>query len=113
MVPIWIYVIINSDISNMLTENIILHDFRLRELSLSEAEFILTLFVGAIDSLKKEVGLGNNIPKFTTLTPYVVYTKTSVPDTSDTTGRTHSMMSQRNAKDNDGLIGSIKGLFNK
>jgi hypothetical protein len=110
----WIYVIANADLNNLLTETTILHDFRLRDLSLSESEFILTLFMNAVDSFKKEGGVGSS-KQYNSISPHIIFSKTSVPDTSSDSsgGRTQSMMTPRPIKENEGLVGSIKGLFNK
>ncbi len=119
LIPMWIYVICNSDINSLLTECCILIDFRLKDLSLMfESDYNLTLFMNAIDSLKKEMGNSNN--KFSSITPYIIFSKTSMPDSgSENVQRSYSMSTSKGKltedKNGDGLIGSVtsslKGLF--
>lgn len=127
-IPMWIYVICNADINNLLTECSILHDFRLRDLSLmSEADYNVTLFMNAVDMFKKEGGmLSSSSQKYSNITPYYIFSKTSLPENQYDGGiqsRSQSMstvntkLSHRTSGDRgeDGFVSnftsSIKGLF--
>jgi hypothetical protein len=79
---------------------------------MSDLDFLFSTFVSALETFK-EGGLSSFFEKRSTAVPQVIYTKTHLPDTNPEKDRTYSMVSQRNVKDGDGLIGSIKGLFNK
>jgi hypothetical protein len=119
LIPMWIYVICNADLNNLLTECSFLVDFRLKDFTtMSESDYILTNFMCAIDSFKKEISSGGN--KTNNLTPYVIFSKTSMPESAPEISyvRTNSMYSVRsNMTDTSqgGLIGSmassLRGLF--
>jgi len=55
----WIYVIINSDIPDILAESSFLQDFKLRDYSLmSHEDYSLINFLSAVDQIKKETHQG-------------------------------------------------------
>jgi hypothetical protein len=58
----WIYVIINSDVPDILAECTFLQDFKLRDYSLmSHEDYSLINFLSAVDQIKKETNLGKVI----------------------------------------------------
>jgi len=62
LIPMWIYVIINSDLQDIFAESIFLQDFKLRDLSLmSHEDYSLISFLSAIDQIKKETKMSNLI----------------------------------------------------
>jgi hypothetical protein len=62
LIPMWIYVIINSDIPDILAECTFLQDFKLRDYSLmSHEDYSLINFLSAVDQIKKETNLGKVI----------------------------------------------------
>ncbi len=119
LLPMWIYVIVNSDINNLITECSFLVDFRLKDFTtMSESDYILANFMCAIDSLKKEISSGGN--RTNNITPYVIFSKTSMPEADNEVSyiRANSMYSVKsNMTDvnQSGLIGSmassLRGLF--
>lgn len=59
LIPMWIYVIINSDIPDILAECVFLQDFKLRDYSLMSLEdYSLINFLSAVDQIKKEINFG-------------------------------------------------------
>lgn len=115
----WIYVICNSDLNNILTECSILVDFRLKDFTtMSESDYILTNFMCAIDSFKKEIVSGGS-NKTNNLTPYVIFSKTSMPDSNPDINivRANSMQSARSNIDTTqgsimgSMASSFRGLF--
>jgi len=73
LVPMWIYVLINSDINNIITESVLMQEFRLKDQSLmNESDYHLTNILAAIDHLNKD---DNKTPKpsATNIVPYVIY----------------------------------------
>ncbi len=119
LLPMWIYVISNADINNLLTECSFLVDFRLKDFTtMSESDYILANFMCAIDSLKKEIAIGGN--KTNNLAPYVIFSKTSMPEEPAEvsylrTSSMHSVRSNMTDTTQNGLIGSmassLRGLF--
>jgi hypothetical protein len=108
----WIYVIINADLPNILSEKCILQDFTLK-ISLNENDFILILFIQAIESFRKD-NLTNN--RYSNITPIIIQTSTIIPEPqseSYANTRSQSMVSNRStATTNEGgLFNSIKGIF--
>ena len=58
----WIYVIINSDIPDVLAECVFLQDFKLRDHSLmSHEDYSLISFLSAVDQIKKETNFGKPV----------------------------------------------------
>ena len=59
LIPMWIYVIINSEVSDILAECVFLQDFKLRDHSLmSHEDYSLISFLSAVDQIKKETNMG-------------------------------------------------------
>lgn len=73
----WIYVVINSDIQNILSEKTILHDFSLKS-GQSENDFILILFIQAIENFRKENTSGNK--NYSNIAPIYIQTKTIITE---------------------------------
>ncbi len=122
MIPMWIYVIINAEIPNVLTESCIMQDFRLK-ISQPEIEYILITFHNALDDFKKE-GAGSQLPgnsKAVNISPIFIQTKSIVPETPDQfNSRSQSMSSsvtKSTVRDESGLLNSVtsslKGFFIK
>ncbi len=112
LLPMWIYVIINADLPNILSEKCILQDFTLK-ISLNENDFILILFIQAIESFRKD-NLTNN--RYSNITPIIIQTSTIIPEPqseSYANTRSQSMVSNKStATTNEGgLFNSIKGIF--
>lgn len=117
----WIYVIINAEISNLFTECCILQDFALKG-SPTESDYILILFIQAVEHFKREGNFGIH-SKTSNITPILIQTKTIIPETSTDyyASRSQSMVSttskmgSNNNNDEKSIIGSvtssIKGLF--
>ena len=121
----WIYVIINAEIPNIITEKCILQDFTLKGPPTLN-DFILILFIQAVEYFKKET-IGNN-NKFSNITPIFIQTKTIIPDTTPQdafNNRSQSMatvsskstnISNRD-RDDSGIFNTvsstIKGIFKK
>ena len=79
LIPMWIYVIINSDIPDILAEFAILQDFKLRDYSLmSHEDYSLISFLSAVDQIKKETnsGKGNKINSYV-IQPILITSKAS------------------------------------
>jgi len=119
MIPMWIYVIINADIPNILTESCILQDFRIK-ISQPEVEYILITFQNAIENFKKDGALPSQ-SRSSSISPIFIQTKTVIPEIPDVnSSRSMSMSStftKTSSRDESGLIGSVasslKGLFIK
>ena len=77
LLPMWIYVVINSDIQNILSEKTILHDFSLKS-GQSENDFILILFIQAIENFRKENTSGNK--NYSNIAPIYIQTKTIITE---------------------------------
>lgn len=124
----WIYVIINADIPNLLTECCILQDFRLKDHSpMSESDYNLTNLLNAVEQFKKDGGFGTNTIKTLNITPHYIFTKSTVSESSSSTNEAFGNRSQsmavpiKNNKDNNKLdkndrddrsvFSSITGLF--
>jgi hypothetical protein len=106
-------VIINADIPNILSEKCILQDFTLK-ISLNENDFILILFIQAIESFRKDIS--NN--KYSNITPIIIQASTIIPDTqpeSYANSRSQSMVSHRSTvtTNEGGILNSIKGMIFK
>jgi hypothetical protein len=120
LLPMWIYVVINAEIPNILTEKCLLHDFTLKS-SQSENDFILILFIQAIENFRKESAPS----KFSNISPIYIQTKTIIPEAPSDTFSTRSQsmaIGSKNQmskdKDDSGMFQSmtstIKGMiFNK
>lgn len=93
LLPMWIYVVVNGDVPNLLTECNILLDFRLKDHSLmSEADYNLTSLLNAVEDIKKDGGSGvSNSNKFISITPYIIQSNTTVPDSASDTMSVRSM----------------------
>lgn len=114
----WIYVIINADIPNILTESCIMQDFRIK-ISQPEIEYILITFQNAIENFKKDGSLHHS--KSTNMSPIFIQTVTMIPEVPDSVLNSRSMSMQSNATkmsskdDSTSLLGSmtssLKGLF--
>ncbi len=119
MIPMWIYVIINADIPNILTESCILQDFRIK-ISQPEVEYILITFQNAIENFKKDGGLPSH-SRPSSISPIFIQTKTMIPEIPDVVNtRSMSMSSsitKTSTREESGLLGSVtsslKGLFIK
>ncbi len=118
MIPMWIYIIINSDIPNLLTESCILQDFRIK-ISQPDVEYILITFQNAIENFKKEGSLQTNT-KATNISPIFIQTNTITAEIPDLYSRSQSMSStltRTTSKEESGLFNSVasslKGLFIK
>jgi hypothetical protein len=117
MIPMWIYVIVNSEIPNILTESLILQDFRIK-ISQPELDYILVSFQSAIEYMKKEGG--SIATKFSNLAPIYIQTKTIIPELSDSGARSQSMQigTKHQFKEDtpnilNSVTSSLKGFFNK
>jgi hypothetical protein len=115
----WIYVIINADLTNLFTECSLMQDFALKG-SPTENDYILILFIQAVEHFKRDGAFHSN--KNNNLAPIFIQTKTIIPDSADlfntrsqSVATTSSKISSKD--NNDGLLGSVtstfKGLFNK
>jgi len=121
MIPMWIYVIINAEVPNVLTEICIMQDFRVK-ISQPEIEYILITFHNALDDFKKEAA-GSQLPgsKAVNISPIFIETKSIVQETPDQfNSRSQSMSSyvtRGSVKDDSGLLNSVtsslKGFFIK
>jgi hypothetical protein len=124
----WIYVVINAEIPNLLSEKTILHDFTLKS-GQSENDFILILFIQAIENFRKENSSHKN---YNNIAPIYIQTKTIIPEAPTETfmrsqsmavgsQSTHNSQSSLNKnhtmrdRDDPGLISSmtskITGIF--
>lgn len=73
LIPMWMYVLINSDINNIMTECVLMQEFRLKDQSLmNESDYHLTNVLSVIDLLNKE---DSKTPKpvASSIQPYVIY----------------------------------------
>lgn len=107
----WIYVLINAELPNILTEKSILQDFTLK-MSLNENDFILILFIQAIESFRKDGATLNS--KYSNITPIIIQSSISIPDTqgeSYANTRSQSIVSNKSVSNEGGLLNSIKGIF--
>lgn len=114
LIPMWIYVIINSDINHLITESSILQDFRIQGAQ-SELEYILITFTGAIEQLKKDLNSNN---KYANIAPIHIQTKSIIIETPyEIQQRSQSMVNTKPiVRDNDGnmftnVTSSIKNIF--
>jgi hypothetical protein len=108
----WIYVIINSELPNILTEKCILQDFILKG-GLNENDFILMLFIQAMESFRLD-GLSSNRPNF--ITPIIIQTQSTISETpGETYPRSQSLYSiKTNSTSNlpdAGLFSSVTSTF--
>lgn len=130
LLPMWIYVLINSDVPNLLTECNILSEFRLKDYTLmSEADYNLSAnLITAVESLKKEgTGIQTSGTTYKTIQSYKIESSNFMPEQiiDNFGGRAHSMSTyghktihtgtSKDQRDDSGLISnltsSIKGLF--
>ncbi len=92
LIPMWIYVIINSEISDILAESVFLQDFKLRDHSLmSHEDYSLINFLSAVDQIKKEISLNKSNKNVFSIQPIVVTTRAGNIDFG------YDFMSQRSA----------------
>ncbi len=92
----WIYVIINSEIPDILAECVFLQDFKLRDHSLmSHEDYSLISFLSAVDQIKKETNMGK-VAKATSfcIQPIVI---TSRAGNIDYIGSGYESMASRSA----------------
>lgn len=121
---IWVYIVINTEIKNLLTEVNILRNFKIKESFLDgEAEFHMTNMIAAVDhlfNLEKE-------KKQPTLQPYYIssnnnYAMMDSRDFSFGGGRAQSMLTKDNDNTRDrtmtntnatnsGIMGTFKSMF--
>ena len=83
LLPMWIYVIINSDILNILSECTFLQDFKLKDLSLMSAdEYSFVNFLNAMDQIKKETNFGKVQKGSYVIQPIVISCRSGYVDNS-------------------------------
>lgn len=108
----WIYVIINSDIPNILTEKCILQDFIIIG-GLNQNDFILMLFIQAIESFRLDSAPSS---KPNVLAPIIIQTQSTMQETpGDSFTRSQSLYSiKTNSATNlpdAGLFSSVTSTF--
>jgi hypothetical protein len=118
--PMWQYVVINSDISNLIAERYFIYDFGLID-HYSESAYCLNAFAQTIEIMK--TSLKNDSSKNVNISPIYIQTKTITPETqtdfynqrSQSMATTSTKISSK--ENNETLFGSvtssIKGFFNK
>ena len=123
LIPIWTYVIVNADISNILTECAILQDFKLKDSGYSQSigDYHLTSVLAVMEEFRKGEA---SINKYANITPYYVSSNNYVPQ-EDYSNNMHSksFIQKPGVVEDDGksfnttvgggggLLGTFKNIF--
>lgn len=111
LVPIWIYILINSKVENIITETQLIQEFNIKSSLFFDGEgFQIANLISAIEDLKKKEEEKRQLMSGFYINPFIVNVKASDVNPYDLYYKSSTEPTEREA--NPTIFGSIINTFN-